>query len=115
MASPQQAFNLALSQAKVSIERAFGILKGRWRILLGKVSWEPSFAADLVIACTVLHNICQERNELEESVLDPYNEANDGDHLNCNSIVSEREGGRIRDYLVDYISETELNNSTLSL
>ena len=73
MAANHQKFNLALSQGRVAIERAFGILKGRWRILLGKVSLEPSYAADVVIACSVLHNICQESNEPEDaSVLDPY-------------------------------------------
>eukprot|EP00794_Sanderia_malayensis_P020755 gene20755-22781_t len=72
MPEHQNAFNLALSQARVSIERAFGVLKERWRVLLGKVCLEPSLTVDLVIACIVFHNICQERNEPDETVVDPY-------------------------------------------
>eukprot|EP00794_Sanderia_malayensis_P000020 gene20-610_t len=54
MPEHQKAFNLALSQEKVSIEMAFGFLKGRRRVLLAKVCLKPSLAADLVVACTVL-------------------------------------------------------------
>eukprot|EP00794_Sanderia_malayensis_P016514 gene16514-18165_t len=72
MNSEEKVFNLALSEVRVCIEKAFGILKGRWRILIGKVSLEPSYEADIVVACCVLHNICQDCNEPEEGVADQY-------------------------------------------
>eukprot|EP00794_Sanderia_malayensis_P002679 gene2679-3098_t len=103
MANTEQLFNLSLSQARVSIERAFGILKGRWRLLLGKICLEPSYVADIVMACCVLHNICQERNEPAEEVTDPYS-----DNANENIPGSFCESGEtIRDPLVDYICNLE--------
>eukprot|EP00794_Sanderia_malayensis_P002277 gene2277-2621_t len=66
-------FNLALSQARVSIERAFAMLKGRWRILLGKLQLEPSSAADVVTTCTVLRNICQKCGELLDEMKHYWN------------------------------------------
>ena len=106
MDANQEIFNLALSQARVTIERAFGVLKGRWRILLGKVCLEPSFAADVVIACSVLHNICQKWNEpTDVEFIDPSNE---GDNL----LAEENErmhgsGERIRELLVNYVLDHE--------
>ena len=68
----EKIFNLALSLARMIIEGAFGVLKGRWRILLNKVSLEPSFVANIVVACCVLHNVCQGHSEPAEEVADPY-------------------------------------------
>ena len=107
LSAQQEAFNLTLSQARVSIERAFGVLKGRWRILLDKVCLEPSLVADVVVACTVLHNMCQDRNEPEENVLDRYMDtSNDDDHFQ-GVALPHRERSRIRHSLLDYIGETE--------
>jgi hypothetical protein len=41
----------------MSVERAFGILKGRWRILLKRIDVPLQNTADLVIACICLHNL----------------------------------------------------------
>ena len=99
MDDAERLFNLSLSQASVTIERAFGILKGGWRLLLGKVCLEPSYVADIVMACCVLHNICQECNEPAEEVIDPYN-----NNPNENIAGSFCESGEaIRDLLVDYV------------
>lgn len=97
MDNQQQLFNLALSQARVSIERAFGVLKGRWRILLGKVNLEPSFASDVVIACSVLHNICQERNEPIQEVHDPYTEEDN------QGLETRQSSDEIRQKLLNYV------------
>eukprot|EP00794_Sanderia_malayensis_P015586 gene15586-17159_t len=103
MPNAERLFNLSLSQARVSIERAFGIFKGRWRLLLGKVCLEPSYVADTVMACCVLHNICQECNEPAEEVTDPYS-----GNANENIAGSFCESGEtIRDLLVDYICNLE--------
>lgn len=40
------------------IERAFGMLKGRWRILLKRVDVHLKNVPKLVSTCLVLHNIC---------------------------------------------------------
>ena len=98
-------FNLALSQARVSIEKAFGVLKGRWRLLLGKVNLEPSFASDVVIACTVLHNICQDCHEPLEDVLEP-------NILEEQAEIQEstQSPDKIREMLVDYVFEHTYND-----
>ena len=93
-------FNLALSRARVSIERAFGVLKGRWRILTGKICLEPSFAADIVMACSVLHNICQERNEPVHLVIDESNGDAPG-----HAGQDYESGSKIRQLLLNYLTE----------
>ena len=40
------------------VERAFGLLKGRWRILLKRVDVNLKNVPDLVSTCLVLHNMC---------------------------------------------------------
>ena len=41
------------------MERAFGLLKGRWRCLLKRLGNELENIPNIVISCCVLHNICQ--------------------------------------------------------
>ena len=49
--------NTMLRSARNQIECAFGRLKARWRILL-RLEDIP----DIILACFVLHNFCEERN-----------------------------------------------------
>ncbi|XP_025678338.1 protein ALP1-like [Arachis hypogaea] len=52
----QKLFNMKHSQARNVIERAFGVLKARWRILR-KMSFYPIKTQGIVIiACCLLHN-----------------------------------------------------------
>lgn len=68
----QKNFNFCLSSSRMAVERAIGLLKGRWRSLLhhlaiGSVERVPYH----FLACCVLHNICLIRNdEMEAMVLD---------------------------------------------
>lgn len=61
----QNNFNHYLSKARMSIERAFGLLKARWRSLLHLL---PVTSIDkipqYVVACCVLHNICELRGDV---------------------------------------------------
>jgi len=59
----QRKFNRCVSSARAVVERAFGLLKMRWRCLNKKLEVEIENVPAIIIACCVLHNICQDRNE----------------------------------------------------
>ena len=46
------------SSTRMCVERAFGMLKGRWRILFKRVDVHLKNVSDLVSTCLVLHNMC---------------------------------------------------------
>ena len=54
----QLRYNCAVSQARVVIEQAYGILKGRWRCLYKAMEEKISSVPLTILACCVLHNIC---------------------------------------------------------
>ena len=55
----EKLFNKKLCSARVTVERAFGILKARWRCLLKRLDNRIENVSAVVIACCVLHNIYQ--------------------------------------------------------
>ncbi|XP_020296626.1 protein ANTAGONIST OF LIKE HETEROCHROMATIN PROTEIN 1-like [Pseudomyrmex gracilis] len=60
----QKNFNYCLSSARTVIERAFGLLKGRFRSLLTVLDMERvDLIPEFIIACCVLHNICLLQND----------------------------------------------------
>ncbi|XP_024883801.1 putative nuclease HARBI1 [Temnothorax curvispinosus] len=63
----QKEFNTNLSSARITVERAIGLLKGRWRYLLDKL---PMTRTDLIpyyiVSCCVLHNFCLLNNDAIE-------------------------------------------------
>ncbi|OWY94988.1 hypothetical protein PHMEG_00035133, partial [Phytophthora megakarya] len=56
-------YNFKHSQTRITIERAFGVLKNRYRILLGKVQKTPINMARVIISCLVLHNLMIKLND----------------------------------------------------
>ena len=55
----ERKFNKKLSSARVTVERGFGILKARWRCLLKRLDAQVENVSFTVVACIVMHNICQ--------------------------------------------------------
>ena len=58
---PQRCFNVSLKKTRTLIERTFGILKSRWRILDHSgdyLCYTPKKVAYITVACCILHNIC---------------------------------------------------------
>lgn len=91
----KRAFNLALSRARVIVERAFGLLKARWRIIFTKaLEVKIRTGIRVLAACTALHNLC----------------VTEGDVLRVNAQVpplpprrlprNEEDGGAFRDLLL---------------
>ena len=52
----QWNYNHRLSSARVVVERAFGLLKGKWRRLKFLTAHKLEYAVKTVVACAVLHN-----------------------------------------------------------
>ena len=63
----QKIFNKLLSSARVTVERAFGVLKARWRCLLTLLDTSLENVNDVIITCFALHNFCQINNELYQN------------------------------------------------
>ena len=80
-AREKKTYNKKLSSARVVIEHAFGVLKGRFRRLTNLETKSVKKAIDITCAACVLHNMCKLRGDLpdmfEEAV--PVDEQPDGD------------------------------------
>ena len=55
----QKKFNKALSLARVTIEHAFGVLKGCWHCLLKQLDNNLGNIPDIILAYCILQNIMQ--------------------------------------------------------
>uniref|UniRef100_A0A3B4VC25 Putative nuclease HARBI1 n=1 Tax=Seriola dumerili TaxID=41447 RepID=A0A3B4VC25_SERDU len=56
----ERRFNSAHTRTRVTVERCFGLLKGRWLCLGpagGTLLYTPEKVCDIILACSVLHNI----------------------------------------------------------
>lgn len=58
LTASQRRFNRELSSARATVERAFGILKARWRILLKRLDCRFTNISEIIIVCCILHNFC---------------------------------------------------------
>ncbi|KAG9277982.1 putative nuclease HARBI1 [Astyanax mexicanus] len=68
------AFNRHHARARSIIERAFGMLKTRWRsIFLHAQEVNPRFVPEVIAACVTLHNICMGAGD----VVQPEEEADE--------------------------------------
>lgn len=59
----QESFNVYLNAARVSVEMSFGRLKARWRMLQKKIDCNYKFVPQLIVACCVLHNFCEDNRD----------------------------------------------------
>ena len=85
----QESYNRAHKRTRVLIERAFGILKGRFLCLDkrgGQLCYNPAFAGRIFVACCVLHNIARKAHlddpvdvnvELHHDIAAPHAHADD--------------------------------------
>ena len=63
LSDTEKNFNKHRSSARVTVERVFGVLKGRWRCLLKRLDNDLESVSSIIITCCVLHNICQQNHD----------------------------------------------------
>ena len=54
----KDAYNFFLSQLRIRIEMAFGLLTNKWRILNAPLQTSLARSSDILMACARLHNFC---------------------------------------------------------
>ena len=107
----QQYYGYRLSSARMVIEDAFGIVKGRFRILKSVINVNMNDLPTVIYACFVLHNFLQVQNESSEEYLERDCEVQRRTY-NRNRNETEQESGRrinerakaIRNVFVKYFS-----------
>ena len=99
--SPQKRrFNEKLSAMRSVIERAFGLLKKRWRLLLKKIEQSHTSVPRSVTAACVLHNFCVMQGDSfdddnDRPSLDDQNDADEDDEA--------QDGSATRQTMLDYL------------
>lgn len=58
--SPESRFNHVHAKTRNIVERTIGVLKNRFRCILGarQLHYTPTMAAKITVVCAALHNIC---------------------------------------------------------
>ena len=73
------------SSARNVIERAFGVLKGRWAILRGKSYYPLQVQCRTILACALLHNLINK----EMTSFEDVDDVDEGDSTYATTIASE--------------------------
>lgn len=66
LTAEQKYFNERHSRARMTVECAFGRLKGRWRCLGKRLDVDISIVPTIISACCTLHNVCEIHGEVYE-------------------------------------------------
>ncbi|XP_050065930.1 uncharacterized protein LOC126554995 [Aphis gossypii] len=108
--SPESRFNVKFTLGRSVVERAIGMLKGRWRRLCKQrmLHYKPTIASKIINACAVLHNICIENFDAayeDEEYDEPYN-ANDLIHFPAGNAL-HTESNNNRSEIMDYINRVQ--------
>src|SRR5688572_29284847 len=62
----KETFNFAHSSLRNCVERSFGVLKMKWRILLKVPSYPIPKQSQIIVACMALHNFIRESHMEDE-------------------------------------------------
>lgn len=101
----QGRFNYYHSRARSIIERAFGMMKTRWRSTLFRaLEVKPTFAPQVIASCAFLHNVCLDNRDMLEPDGD-ISRDNFDSHLPRECLApNETSGNATRDRLAALVS-----------
>lgn len=106
----QESYNVYHSSARMCVEIAFGKLKSRWRILQKRIDAETKNIPMIIVACCVLHNICEEvRAPISPSSNDEntYLLAFPQPETELNHRVDNNESLTVRNRVKDFLADTQ--------
>ena len=99
----QGRYNAKMSRARCVVERAFGVLKTRWRsIFLKALEVKVEFVSEVIIDCLFLHNLCIGTGDILEPEEEDDDDNGDGDEVaqEC----QQQSGDTLRDRLAAAVS-----------
>ncbi|KAJ9538574.1 hypothetical protein OSB04_031307 [Centaurea solstitialis] len=105
----EEYFNMKHSKARNVIERCFGLLKGRWKILASPSFFSIETQVRIIMACCLLHNLIRKfmSQDPQESV---YEETNSEDEkMTTPTCEHERGRGKNKIYWNDEEGEALVN------
>ncbi|KAG6472755.1 hypothetical protein ZIOFF_070233 [Zingiber officinale] len=78
--TPEEYFNMKHSKARNVIERCFGLLKGRWKILASPSFFSIQTQIRIIMACCLMHNLIRKFMSFDpqESLIADEEEESDG-------------------------------------
>lgn len=96
----QGRYNYRHAKGRSIIERAFGVMKTRWRCTLFKaLEVKPTFAPQVIASCAFLHNVCLDNGDLLEPDEDVAQDLLDPQPPREPLTVNESSGNATRDRL----------------
>ena len=104
----EQFFSYKLSSARMTIECAFGRLKGRFGALRRPMDINVDDVPCVIHACFILHNICELKNEklheetVQKSIIIEKDSQPLGQHHRITNSITEENGKAIRNIFVKY-------------
>lgn len=104
--NPVQArYNSKHSRARNIVERAFGMMKTRWRSVFFKaMEVSPAFVPEVIACCAVLHNIALQNGDIVEPEVGENNDDGPPEALNPGT----RSGEHVRDNLAAAVSAPDV-------
>ncbi|XP_049406043.1 uncharacterized protein LOC125869619 [Solanum stenotomum] len=105
----EELFNMRHDRARNVIERAFGLVKGRWGILKSSSWYSVKVHNRIISACCLIHNFI--RREMEVDPLDiDIEEQMEYQHENIDVVESSEEWTTWRDELAQSMWNARFNN-----
>ncbi|XP_030518264.2 protein ALP1-like isoform X1 [Rhodamnia argentea] len=86
----KELFNLRHSSLRTTVERAFGVLKKRFRVLDSEPFWSFGTQVDVVLACCIMHNFIMGFDP-NDSIMEEMNRQVESQRENARVQLSQRE------------------------
>ena len=103
----QRRYNVVVSRARVVIENAYALLKGRWR-RLKYVEADVHLIPIIIVACCTLHNICLLEEEEFEEFIDAPVGLNDDEELHQDVDPPHPGGAELQAYIINLVQQLHL-------